>query len=77
MAKKASLIKKGTPHPTRPTFKFESAHLTEAEADKAEYDLLDNRGVVATRQVVIPKQRLVYAKRSRARITPRRPKLKR
>ena len=68
------LIKKGSPLPTRPRFKFESAHLKERDADKAEHDLLDKPKTVETLQIRVPKQTLVYRK---SRITPKRPKLRR
>ena len=69
------LIKKGTPHPGYPTYKFESAHLTDAKADRAEHDILDNPKVDATRRITVPRQHLVY--KHTVRITPKRPKLRR
>lgn len=71
---KKGLIKKGTPHPTYPTYKFDSAHLTDREADKAEEKLLENPRVDATRRIHVPRQHLVYR---HMRITPKRPKLRR
>jgi len=72
--KRRGLIKKGAPHPRYPTYRFESAHMTDREADKAEYDLLENPRVDATRRIHIPAQHLVY---KHVRITPKRPKLRR
>ena len=67
------LIKKGTPHPKYPPFKFDSAHLTDREADKAEENLLESPRVDMTRRIRVPKQHLVY---KHIRITPKRPKLR-
>ena len=72
--RKTGLIKKGDSHPSYPTYKFESAHLTDKDADKAELDLLDKPRVDATRRINVPKQHLVY---KHIRITPKRPKLRR
>lgn len=72
------LIKKGAPHPTRRSFKFDSAHLTDREADKREDVLLDQPGVKAISRVGVPKQELVYVKRGKSpRITPKTPRLRR
>lgn len=73
-SRKFGLIKKDAPHPKYPAYKFDSAHLTDREADKAEHDLLDNPRVDATRRIHVPSQHLVY---KHLRITPKRPKLRR
>lgn len=73
--RKIGLIKKGAPHPKYSTYKFDSTHLTEREASKAESELLATSQVDMTRTITIPKQHLVY--KHPARITPKRPKLRR
>lgn len=73
--RKTGLIKKGAPHPVYPSYKFDSAHLTGADAVKTEHDLLDDPHIDSTRVIRIPKQHLVY--KHSIRITPKRPKLRR
>ncbi len=41
---KIGLIKKGAAHPGYPSYKFESAHLKDAEADKAEHGKVHSCG---------------------------------
>lgn len=77
-SKKKLLVPKGAPHPGYPSYKLDSAHLTDSEADKAEHKLLSNpkSGVDATRRIRVPSQHLVYAHKA-PRITPKRPRLRR
>ena len=69
------LIKPGTPFPGEPSMKLESAHMTAKSANKAEQDLLEKPRVKETLRVRVPKQTLLYAKKSR--ITPKRPRISR
>lgn len=69
-------IKKGSPHPTSPKYKFDSAHLTEKSIEKVESRLVGDPKVVDFKRLRIPAQRLLYVKRG-PRITPKRPKLRR
>ena len=73
--RKRLLIKKGTPHPKYPSYKFDSAHLTERKADDREDKLLESPQVDSTRMVRVPKQYLVFSKRA-TRITPKTPRLR-
>lgn len=72
--RKTGLVRKGTPLPGSPSYRFESAHLTAKEADKAEYGLLEKNDTEATKRLRIPRQILLF--RKKIRITPKTPRLK-
>ena len=72
---KRGLVKKGQSLQGSPGFKFESAHLTERETEKAEGKLLDNPRVKEVKTIGIPKQNLVFARKGK-RITPKTPRLR-
>ena len=63
MPKQRLLIKKGTPHPTLPKHKFESAHLDEDRAEGEALRLLDKPKIVSTTIASVPEQHLVYARK--------------
>lgn len=75
--RKKSLIKKGTPHPTSPSYKFDSAHLTEKDVRKTEEKLVGDLRVVDYKRVFVPRQHLIYVRRKSPRITPKTPRLRR
>ncbi len=74
------LLKQGEAHPKHPDFGFVEARLKQGEADKLEHDILDKKGIRATRQIHVPEQHLIYASPiSRAktlRLSPKTPKLR-
>ena len=72
--RKRVLIKRGAPLPGKPSFKFDSSHLTERSADDRLVELLDNPRVKDTHSITIPRQHAVYVKRGR--ITPKRPRIR-
>lgn len=74
--KKVLLIKKGTKHPTTPGFTLDSGHLKVKEAEKAADKLAFKPRIVDVKIMDIPKQYLVWGKRS-PRITPKTPHLRR
>lgn len=70
---KKMLIKKGSKHPTHPSFRFTGdAFLKKREAYKKADEL--NEQDKDVRILHIPEQRLIYAKK--VRITPRRPAIR-
>ena len=74
MAKK-SLIKKGTPFPGKPDYKYDSSHLNKSDADKRQNRLLSDGKAEGGIIVRVPRQHALYQKPMR--ITPKRPKLRR
>ena len=74
--KQRTLIKKGTPLASEPSFKLDSSHSTEKAAAKRAEKVAFAPKVSEVQIVAIPKQHAVFVKRS-PRITPKRPRLRR